>query len=93
MYLTRRPRPPRQTRDTLVALSPLRLPISVVALWAGGAWSQSAALPLLWAAVVAGYLIGRWIFARLDVARYRRAVLLTLLAAGITAIISGMVRG
>ncbi|MFI5842506.1 sulfite exporter TauE/SafE family protein [Catenuloplanes sp. NPDC051500] len=92
MYLTREPRPPQQTRDTLVALSLLRLPISVAALWYSGAWIPPTALPLLWAAVVLGYLSGRWIFARLDVTRYQRAVLLTLLAAGLTAIITGLLR-
>jgi uncharacterized protein len=92
MYLTRRPGPPQQTRDTLVALSLLRLPISLVALRLSGVWTPPAALPLLWAAVVVGYLGGRWIFARLDVARYQRAVLLTLLVAGVTAVITGVLR-
>ncbi len=90
MYLTHRPRPVRQTRDTMVALGLLRLPVSVAALWLSGAWVRPAALPLLWTAVIVGHLLGRWVFARLDAARYRRAVLLTLLAAGLTAMISAV---
>jgi uncharacterized protein len=90
MYLTHRPRPARQTRDTLVALALLRLPISLGALWFSGAWVQPSALPLLWTAVAVGYLLGRFVFSRLDAARYQRAVLLTLLAAGVTAIITAV---
>lgn len=90
IYLTHRPRPARQTRDTLVALALLRLPISLAALWFSGAWIRPSALPLLWSAVAVGYLVGRWIFSRLDAARYQRAVLLTLLAAGVTAVITAL---
>lgn len=86
IYLTQQPRPPRRTRDTLVALSLLRQPLSVAALVAAGTWVRPDALPLLWAAVAAGYLLGRWVFARLNLARYERVVLIALIVAAITAI-------
>ena len=55
--LTRRPRPPRQTRDTLVALSLVRLPLSVAALVLAGIWVRPPGLLVMWTAVVLGYLI------------------------------------
>lgn len=88
LYLTSRPRPPRQTRDTLVALSLLRLPFSVAALVIAGSWVTPPGLPLLWVAVALGYLIGRAVFARMDLARYERAVLVALVAAALTAVIT-----
>ncbi len=86
LYLTRRPRPPRETRDTLVALSLVRLPLSVAALVVTDTWTQPPSLPLLWLAVLLGYAIGRWTFSRMDVARYERLILLALGAASVTAI-------
>nr|WP_276610796.1 sulfite exporter TauE/SafE family protein [Kineococcus siccus] len=90
LYLTRRPRTPQQTRDTLVALSLFRLPLSVAALLLTGTWFQPASLPLLWSAIVVGYVIGRWAFARMDLVRYERAVLAALVAAALTAIVAAI---
>ena len=86
LYLTRRPRPPRETRDTLVALSLLRLPLSVAALVLAGTWVQPQGLVVLWIAVALGYVIGRWVFARMDPARYEQAVLGALVVAALTAV-------
>lgn len=90
LYLTRRPRPPRETRDTLVALSLVRAPAGLAALILTGTWRTPPALPLLFVAVVLGYLIGRWIFAHLDVRRYERVVLATLVVAAAVALVSAV---
>jgi uncharacterized membrane protein YfcA len=86
LYLTRRPRPPRETRDTLVALSLVRLPVSVAALVLAGTWVRPPGLLVLWIAVVLGHVIGRWVFARMDLARYEQAVLGALAAAALVAV-------
>lgn len=86
LYLTRRPRPPRETRDTLVALSLVRLPLSVAALVLAESWVRPPGLPMLWFAVVLGYVIGRWVFARMDLARYEQAVLGALTVAALVAV-------
>ena len=86
LYLTRRPRPPRETRDTLVALSLVRLPLSVAALVLAGTWVRPPGLLVLWIAVVLGYVIGRWVFARMDLARYEQAVLGALAVAALVAV-------
>ena len=57
LYLTRRSRPPRQTRDTLVALSLVRLPLSVAALVLAGTWVRPPGLLVMWTAEVLGYVI------------------------------------
>jgi uncharacterized protein len=85
LYLTRQPRPPQETRDTLVTLSLFRLPTSVLALAIADAWRMPPALPLLLPAVLAGYLCGRVAFARLDLARYERVVLGLLVCAAVAA--------
>lgn len=90
LYLTRRPRSARETRDTLVALSLLRLPLSVAALLLTDAWVQPTSLPLLWVAVVLGYGIGRWVFTGMDLLRYERAVLAVLVVAALTAIAAAL---
>lgn len=86
LYLTRRPRPPRETRDTLVALSLVRLPLSVAALVVAGTWVRPPGLLVLWIAVVLGYAIGRWVFARMGLARYEQAVLGALTVAALLAV-------
>lgn len=86
LYLTRRPRPPRETRDTLVALSLVRLPLSVAALVLAGTWIRPPGLVVLWIAVVLGNVIGRRIFARMDLARYEQAVLGALAVAALVAV-------
>lgn len=90
LYLTRRPRPPRQTRDTLVALSLLRLPLSVAALILAGTWVRPPGLIVLWIAVAMGYVIGRWVFARMNLARYEQAVLGALVMAALVAVASAV---
>lgn len=86
LYLTRRPRPPRETRDTLVVLSLVRLPLSVAALILAGTWARPPGLVVLWFAVVLGYVIGRWVFARMDLVRYEQAVLGALAVAALVAV-------
>lgn len=90
LYLTRRPRPPRETRDTLVALSVVRAPAGLAALILTGTWRTPPALPLLILGVVLGYMIGRWVFAHLDVGRYERVVLVTLVVAATVALVSAV---
>lgn len=90
LYLTRRARAPRATRDTLIGLSLLRLPITVALLLLAGAWVAPPSVPLLWLAVALGYVIGRWLFTRMDVARYERAVLTVLVIAALSAVASAL---
>lgn len=71
-----------------MAFSLVRLPLSVAALVLTDTLIQPPALPLLWLAVLLGYLLGRWVFARMDLARYERVVLAAL--AALTAIIAAV---
>lgn len=85
LYLLRRRRLPQETRDTLVALSLLRLPPSLLALVMADALRVPAKLPLLWLVVAGGYVCGRQVFARLDARRYERLVLSTLVVSATAA--------
>ena len=49
---------------------------------------MSVPMTVLWLAVALGYLIGRAVFARLDLARYERAVLGALVAAAGVAVVA-----
>jgi uncharacterized membrane protein YfcA len=89
LYLMSRSLNPQRTRDTLVVLSLLRTPPSVVALVLAGALHWPPALPVLWVAVLVGYACGKWVFVRLDAARYERAVLgLLVVAAGTATVVA-----
>jgi uncharacterized membrane protein YfcA len=81
LYLLGRGYPPGRTRDTLIALSLVRTPPSVAALWAAGTLRVPQYWPLLICVVVVGYAAGRLVHARLDVARYERFALAVLLMA------------
>lgn len=45
---------------------------------------------MLWVAVAMGYLVGRWLFSRMDAARYGRAILLVLVLAALTALTNAL---
>lgn len=85
LYLMSRHLTPQRMRDTLVVLSLLRTPPSVIALIVAGALHWRPEIPLLWLAVLAGYAGGTWVFTRLDAARYERGVLAMLVLAAATA--------
>jgi uncharacterized membrane protein YfcA len=85
LYLMSRRLTPQTMRDTLVVLSVLRTPPSVLALALAGALRWRPEIPVLWLAVLAGYACGKWVFARLDAARYERGVLALLVVAALTA--------
>ena len=90
LYLTRHRQLPRVTRDTLIVIWLMRLPVGVALLVAAGAWIGPPSLPVLWLAVAFGYLIGRWLFSRMDVSRYERAVLVVLVVAALTALLNAL---
>jgi uncharacterized membrane protein YfcA len=85
LYLMSRRLTPQTMRDTLVVLSLLRTPPSVVALVVAGALRWQPEIPVLWLAVLVGYACGTRVFARLDAARYERGVLGLLVLAALTA--------
>jgi uncharacterized membrane protein YfcA len=79
-YLVHRDLGPHAMRDTLVALSLIRLPLSVVSLVTAGVWETYEHWPVLVAAALLGQGLGAWAFHRLH-ARYERIVLVLLTAA------------
>jgi uncharacterized membrane protein YfcA len=85
LYLMGRGLTPQRMRDTLVVLSLLRTPPSMIALVLAGALRWRPEIPLLWLAVLVGYAGGKWVFTRMDAARYERGVLGLLVAAAVTA--------
>lgn len=85
LYLMTRQLTPQRMRDTLVVLSLLRTPPSVIALAFAGALHWRSEIPLLWLAVLVGYAGGTWVFVRLDARRYERGVLALLVVAAATA--------
>jgi uncharacterized membrane protein YfcA len=91
LYLMSRRLTPQRMRDTLVVLSLLRTPPSVIALAVAGALRWQPEIPLLWLAVVVGYACGKWVFTRLDAARYERGVLGLLVLAAVTATVVALV--
>lgn len=86
IYLNRKHRVPRHVRDTLVALSLVRLPLSVVTLVLTGTWVAPRALPVLWVAVAVGFAVGRVVFARLTPGAYERVTLGVLSVAAVGAL-------
>lgn len=91
IYLTRRLRDPLRTRDTLVALSLVRLPVSVIVLTRAGAWAPppSGLFVILTAAAV-GCVVGQGVHARLGLRSYQRATLGLLAVAAATATIAAL---
>ncbi|WP_198732307.1 sulfite exporter TauE/SafE family protein [Sanguibacter suaedae] len=85
LYLAHRPYDPSTVRDTLVTLNLVRLPLSLVALAAGGVLVVIPGIGWLVVAALAGYLMGQRVFARLDTAGFDRVVLLVLLSAALVA--------
>lgn len=84
-YLTHRLHEPRQIRDTLVALSLVRLPLSVVSLVLTATWQPLPGTVGLVLASLAGFLLGGIIFRRLTPARYEALVLALLMCAVLVA--------
>lgn len=85
LYLSRRNLTPHVMRDTLVALSLARLPLSVIALAAAGVWEVYPAWPVLVVAAVAGQFVGTHLFHRFAASRYDKVVLLLLLVSALSA--------
>jgi len=86
IYLNWKYRSPQCVRDTLVALSLVRLPLSVVALVLAGTWVTPRGLPVLWVATAAGFAVGRVVFAHLTWGAYERVSLTLLSVAGTVAL-------
>lgn len=92
MYLTRHLADPLTTRDTLVALSLVRLPLAILVLTRAGAWAPpTSGLFVILAAGVVGCVIGQGVHARLDHRSYQRATLGLLAVAAATATIATMI--
>ena len=64
----------------------LAVTLLVAALVLAGTWVRPPGLLVLWIAVALGYVIGRWVFARLDLGRYEQAVLGALAVAALVAV-------
>lgn len=89
-YLAHRGHTPATTRDTLVTLNLVRLPLSVAALLTAGAFTALPGLAWLVAAVLAGHSVGGWLFGKIDAARYERLTLAGLLLSATTALIAAI---
>lgn len=85
-YLTGRMNVPGRIRDTLVTLNLVRLPLSVIALLAAGAFEVIAGVGWLVLAVMAGFTVGTVLYRRLNPQRYETLVLGALVLAAITAV-------
>ena len=92
MYLTRRLGDPLKTRDTLVALSLVRLPLAILVLTRAGAWAPpTSGLFVILATGVVGCVAGQGVHARLDHRSYQRATLGLLAVAAATATIAAVI--
>jgi len=92
MYLTRRLGDPLKTRDTLVALSLVRLPLAILVLTRAGAWAPpTSGLFVILATGVVGCVAGQGVHARLDHRSYQRATLGLLAVAAVTATIAAVI--
>ena len=92
MYLTRHLADPLTTRDTLVALSLVRLPLAILVLTRAGAWAPpTTGLLVILAAGVVGCIVGQGVHARLDHLSYQRATLGLLAVAAATATIAAVI--
>lgn len=74
-YLVHRGLTPHTMRDTLVALSLVRLPLSIVSLLVAGVWETYGHWPVLVVAALLGQYVGTLAFHRFGHARYERIVL------------------
>lgn len=92
LYLGARRHPPTVTRDTLVTLNLVRLPISVAALAVGGVLVVVPGIAWLVLAALAGHGLGAMVFARLDVRRHENLVLGLLVLAAVTATVTALAR-
>lgn len=91
MYLTGHLADPLKTRDTLVSLSLVRLPLSILVLTRAGAWAPpTSGLYVILAAGVIGCVAGQDVHARLDHRSYQRATLGLLAVAAATATIAAI---
>ncbi|GAA1871262.1 sulfite exporter TauE/SafE family protein [Myceligenerans crystallogenes] len=87
-YLVHRDLPPRAMRDTLVTLSLVRLPLSVVALLVAGVWETYEYWPVLVVAALLGQYAGTQAFHRFGHTRYEHIVLALLTAAAAVSVAS-----
>lgn len=85
LYLSRRRLTPHVMRDSLVALSLARLPLSVIALAAAGVWEVYPAWPLLIVAAIAGQFVGTHLFHRFAASRHDKVVMSLLLVSALAA--------
>lgn len=88
LYLIHRFCDPRTIRDTIVAANLVRLPISLVLLSLTGTWRPPPDLPILIGAGVCGWALGKVAFRALTPARYETAVLILLVAAAATTVLT-----
>jgi hypothetical protein len=90
LHLLARGTGPAQLRDTLAAVFLALGVLSAAALAAAGAFDLPAALGLLAAAALAGHLLGRRVFARLDGGHHERVVLAVLGLSAVAALASSV---
>lgn len=91
MYLTRHLADPLKTRDTLVALSLVRLPLAILVLTRAGTWAPpTSGLLVILAAGILGCVAGQGVHARLDQRAYQRATLALLALAAAAATIAAV---
>lgn len=86
-YLQHRPYSPTTTRDTLVMVNLVRLPISVIALLLGAVLVVLPGMGWLVLAALGGFFVGGAVFRRLDAQRYEALVLALLTLAAGTALV------
>jgi uncharacterized membrane protein YfcA len=92
IYLTQRLGDPLRARDTLVVLSLVRLPLSVLVLTRAGAWALPASgLPVILVVAVVGCFAGQRVHARLDQRSYQRVTLALLAVAAASAMIAAVI--
>lgn len=92
MYLTRHLADPLKARDTLVALSLVRLPLAILVLTGAGTWAPPASgLFVILAAGVVGCVAGQGVHARLDHRSYQRATLGLLAVAAAVATVGAVI--
>ncbi|MBE1878342.1 sulfite exporter TauE/SafE family protein [Myceligenerans pegani] len=87
-YLVHRGLRPHTMRDTLVALSLVRLPLSVVSLLVAGVWETYQYWPVLVVAALAGQYLGTRAFHRFGHTRYEHIVLGLLTLAAVVSVAS-----
>ncbi|MEV7229079.1 TSUP family transporter [Polymorphospora sp. NPDC051019] len=91
-YLVHRGLKPHTMRDTLVTLSLVRLPLSVISLLVAGVWETYAYWPVLIVAALLGQHLGTQAFHRFGHARYEHIVLALLTAAALVSVAAIILR-